>query len=99
MFFLNKPSMPLVRPETDLDFCSIILATSMDTSLRSGVWVGRRGEVRGRGRGGAVIQNLKISSAARAVRGETIEEECTDGGGSCPTLVTHPTEMPCLAMV
>ena len=99
MFFLNKPSMPLVRPETDLDFCSIIFATSMDTSLRSGVWVGRRGEVRGRGRGGAGIQNLKIS-VARAVRGETMEEERTGTRAvRRPTPVTHPTEMPCLAMV
>ena len=31
--------MPLVRPSTDFDFCSIILPTSMDTSLLV-VWVG-----------------------------------------------------------
>mmetsp|Transcript_13818 Transcript_13818/g.37812 ORF Transcript_13818/g.37812 Transcript_13818/m.37812 type:complete len:286 (-) Transcript_13818:322-1179(-) len=32
LFFLKSPSMPLVSPSTDFDFCSIILPTSMDTS-------------------------------------------------------------------
>mmetsp|Transcript_22894 Transcript_22894/g.36821 ORF Transcript_22894/g.36821 Transcript_22894/m.36821 type:complete len:259 (-) Transcript_22894:475-1251(-) len=32
LFFLKRPSMPLVKPSTDLLFCTIILLTSMVTS-------------------------------------------------------------------
>ena len=31
LFFLNSPSMPLVRPDTALSFCAIIAVTSMLT--------------------------------------------------------------------
>ena len=56
----------------------------------------RSGDEVGEGR----LFKISKSRRPRVPCGERrIEEECTDGGGSCPTLVTHPTEMPCLAMV